>query len=77
MGVDHNSNSVTSQSLSPVQIRENDIIGVGSISRLPDTKFIIQSIPKSKASLELGSTLVLKGVAYPTDPSDAANKVLE
>jgi len=24
--------------------------------------------------LELGPTLILKGVAYPTEPSDAANK---
>jgi len=59
MGIDHNSNPVTSQS--PIQIRVNEIIGVGSISSLPDTKFIIQSIPKSRASLELGSTLILKG----------------
>jgi len=57
-----------------IKFRGNDIIGVGSISSLPDIEFIIQSISKSRASLELRSTLVLKGVVYPTDPSDAANK---
>jgi len=72
MRVNNNSNPITSQN--PIQIRGNDIIGVRSISSLPDAKFIIQSIPKSRTSLELRSTLVLKGVAYPTDPSDAANK---
>jgi len=73
MGVDNNSNHpITSQSL--IQIRGNDIIGVCGISRLQDTKFKIQSIPKSRASLELGSTLVLKGVANLTEPSDAAIK---
>jgi len=31
-------------------------------------------MPNGVASLELGHTLVLKRLAYPTEPSDAANK---
>jgi len=71
MWIDNNSNLVTSQS--PIQIGGNELIGVGSISSLPDTKFIIQFIPKSRASLDLRSTISVIGVTYPIDLSDAAN----
>ena len=69
-----NENRKSAVSISPIQVRGSVIYGLQTIGRLPNTTFRIQSVPNNGAKLELDDSLNLKGVSYPVDLTDAANK---
>ena len=63
-------------SYSPINIRGSNMYGLETINRLPNSVFKIKNFSDNNASLELGDKLILKGVAYPSEPTDAAIKNL-
>ena len=69
-----NSNGQHIASYSPINIRGSNMYGLETINRLPNSVFKIKNFSDNNASLELGDKLILKGVAYPNEPTDAATK---
>ena len=72
IGLNENRKSVVS--ISPIQVRGSEIYGLQTIGRLSNTSFRIHSIPRNDASIELDDLLTLRGVTYPVNLTDAANK---
>ena len=60
--------------VSPTQIQRSQIYGVEVLGRLPNRVFRIENIPPNNASIELGESLILRGLVDPSLPSDAATK---
>ena len=57
-----------------IQIQRSQIYGVEVLGRLPNRVFRIKNIPPNNASIELGESLILRGLVDPSLPSDAATK---
>ena len=72
MGVNNEGRHVAS--ITPIQVQGNNIYGLQKLIRLPDDIFRIENYTDNNASIELSDTLILKGLANPTEPNDAATK---
>ena len=72
LGINNDDQYVVSPS--QIQIQRSQIYGVEVLGRLPNRVFRIENIPPNNASIELGESLILKGLVDPILPSDAATK---
>ena len=48
--------------VSPTQIQRSQIYGVEVLGRLPNRVFRVENIPANNASIELGESLILRGL---------------
>ena len=72
LGINNDGQNVVSPT--QIQIQRSQIYGVEVLGRLPNRVFRIENIPPNDASIELGESLILKGLVEPSLPSDAATK---
>ena len=72
LGINNDGQNVVSPT--QIQIQRSQIYGVEVLGRLPNRVFRIENIPPNNASIELGESLILKGLVEPILPSDAATK---
>ena len=69
-----NSNGEQIASASPINIKGSNMFGLQTIIRRPNNVFKIKNHSDNNTYLELGNRLILKGLAYPREPTDAATK---
>ena len=72
LGINNDGQNVVSPS--QIQIQRSQIHGVEVLGHLPNRVFRIENIPPNDASIELGESLILRGLVDPSLPSDAAIK---
>ena len=72
LGINNDGQNVVSPT--QIQIQRSQIYGVEVLGRLPNRVFRIENIPPNDASIELGESLILRGLVDLSLPSDAATK---